>query len=205
VPSLLRPGRRSPPPFSVIDSHPVHVCRLVRVQDRQRLDGLAQTGYCAAHKTYFHGVREHLIFTPQGRIAFVIQVPGNRHDVHGLYALLKTGFAGALLGDCAYQPNPSKDLKLRAQGIHMHAAQKANAKHPRPQFLRRWLHRRRSPVERRIGLFNTQFSAQRTLNRSARHYLARRWTKALAHNCSRHINGKLKLRVESVAPLHAVA
>ena len=154
---------------------------------------------------YFHGVREHLIFTPNGRLAFIQQVPGNRHDVQGLYALLKTSFQGALLGDCAYQPNPTQEAQLRTHGIRMHAAQKSNARQPRPAYLRKWLHDRRGKVERRIGLFDDQFCAQRTLNRSLRHFLARRWTKALAHNCSRHINAARHLPLESVAHFHAAA
>ena len=177
----------------------------MRVKDRRRLGGLAATGYCASLKTYFHGTREHLIFTPSGCIAFVLSIAGNRHDVNGLYALLKTSFSGALLGDSAYQPNSSKDAHLRAQGIHMHAEQRANAKRPRPAFLRQWLHARRSRVERRIGLFDIQFHADRTLNRSVRHYHARRWTKVLTHNLSRHVNRANAFPLESVAHFHAAA
>jgi hypothetical protein len=150
-------------------------------------------------------VREHLIVTPQGRIAWLQQVPGNRHDVHGLYALLKTPFRGALLGDCAYQPNPKEAPRLKAHGIRIHAAQKSNARNPRPKALREWLHQRRSKIERRIALFDDQFHATRTRNRSRRHYEARRWTKALAHNAARHINAAHNFPLESVAHFNAVA
>lgn len=170
-----------------------------------RLNGLAATGYCAALKTYFHGVREHLIFTPGGRVAFVLSIPGNRHDVNGLYALLKTPFKGALLGDSAYQPNTTKAAELQAHGIHVHAEQKSNAKQPRPALLRDWLHARRSRIERRIGLFDQQFHARVTLNRALRHYHARRWAKALAHNSSRSINADQDLAFESVAHFNAAA
>jgi len=166
---------------------------------------LAATGYCASLKTYFHGVREHLIFTPNGRIAFQLAMPGNRHDVNGLYALLKTPFKGALLGDSAYQPNKTKAAERQAHGIRIHAQQKSNARKPRAAFLRDWLHSRRSRIERRIGLFDHQFHAQGTLNRSERHYLARRWTKALSHNCTRHINADRQLALESVAHFNAAA
>ena len=177
----------------------------MRSKFHTRLEGLAATGYCASLKEYFHGVHEHLIFTPQGRIAFVLSIPGNRHDVIGLYALLKTPFKGALLGDSAYQPRRSKEKQLRVQGIRVHAEQKSNAKQPRADHFRKWLHARRSKIERRIGLFGKQFHARHTLNRSVRHYHARRWTKALAHNCSRHINVARHLAHESVAHFHAAA
>jgi hypothetical protein len=137
---------------------------------------------------YFHGIREHLIFTPGGMLLNLVQLPGNRHDVNGLYALLKTSFKGTLIGDNAYTPNPTKRTELTQQGITVHAIQRANAKLPLAPILVEGLHKRRAPIERRIGLFDRQFNAHRTLNRSIRHYHARRLTKALAHNCSRHIN-----------------
>ena len=150
-------------------------------------------------------MREHLIVTPQGRIAWLQQVAGNRHDVNGLYALLKTPFRGALLADCAYQPNKNQALRLQAHGIRVHAAQKSNARHPRPKALRNWLHQRRRKIERRIALLDEQFHAGRTLNRSCRHYEARRWTKALAHNAAYHINAAQGLPLESVAHFKAAA
>jgi len=166
----------------------VNVCRTIRAGKKKRLNGLAQTGYCASLKMYFHGIREHLIFTPGGMLAGLVQLPGNRHDVNGVYALLKTAFKGTLIGDSAYQPNPTERAKLNHQGIRVHAIPKSNATLPLAPVLINWLKERRTPIERRIGLFDRQFHAGRTLNRTERHYRARRFAKALAHNISRHIN-----------------
>lgn len=177
----------------------------MRARKKQRLDGLAQTGYCSALKRWFHGVREHLVFTPTGRIACVQQVPGNRHDVQGLYALLKTAFQGHLLGDNAYWPRKDMRTRLDQKGIRVTAESRSNWKFQYPRRRRRWLKRTRGRVERRIGLFDVQFHAGRTLCRSAKHYYARRCTKTLAHNCSRHINTAQKLPLESVAHLRLAA
>ena len=138
-------------------------------------------------------------------IRTLVQLPGQRHDVNGLYALLKTAFKGALIGDSAYQPNAKKRAALNQQGIRAHAIPKRNAKLPLAPILVEWLHKQRAPIERRIGLFNEQFNAHRTLNRSARHYLARRLTKALAHNISRHINVKNGRPKERVAYMRYAA
>ena len=154
---------------------------------------------------YFHGVREHLIVTPGGMISALVQLPGNRHDVNGLYALLKTAFKGTLIGDSAYQPNQKKRAELNQQGIQVHAIPKSNAKLPLAPLLVDWLHERRAPIERRIGLFDQQFNAHRTLNRAERHYLARRLTKAIAHNISRHINVKNNIPKERVAYMRYAA
>lgn len=92
-------------------------CSSFRAGRKKRLGGIARKGYCASLKRWFHSVREHLIFTPEGRIAFVVQIAGNRHDVNGLYALLKTTFEGHLLGDNAYWPKAKKRSKLAARQV----------------------------------------------------------------------------------------
>ena len=150
-------------------------------------------------------MREHVIFTPQGRIAYIQQIPGNRHDVQGLYALLKTSFEGHLLGDSAYWPNKKKRPRLEKKNIRVTAASHSNWKSQHPASVVKFLRKHRDGVERRIGLLDKQFHADRTLCRSAKHYHARRWTKALTHNASRHINADLNLPMDSVAHFTRVA
>ena len=169
------------------------------------MNGLAQTGYCAAKQEYFHGVREHLVFTPAGMLAFQVQLPGNAHDVQGLYALLDSTFRGTLLGDNAYTPRAEKREELGKHGIRIHATPKKNAKLPLAPSLLEWQRHNRAPVERRIALFDNQFHAHRTLNRSERHYRARRAFKQLGHNCSRHANATLCRPIHSVAHFNAAA
>jgi hypothetical protein len=189
-----------------MDSHPVDVCRIVRAKNKkQRLSGLAKTGYCASLKRYFHGVREHLIFTPAGRIAFSLQIPGNRHDTQGLYALLKTSSHGTLLADNGYWPNPTKRDALERHDILVIAESRSNWSFQYPPITTAWLKTLRARVERRIGLFDAQFLATSTRCRSLKHYLARRSTKALAHNTSRHVNTLLHLPKESLAHFHLAA
>jgi hypothetical protein len=150
-------------------------------------------------------VREHLIFTPGGRLAFILQIPGNRHDIQGLYALMKTAFRGHVLGDNAYWPAQSKRPMLEAHGLTVTAASRstwvAQNTAAEKALLKRW----RPKVERRIALFDQQFSAHRTLCRSRRHYEARRWAKALSHNLSRHLNEQMQRPPESVAHFRLAA
>lgn len=140
-----------------------------------------------------------MVFTPGGRIAFVLQVPGNRHDVQGLYGLLKTTFHGHLLGDNAYWPKATRREALVRHGITVTAATRSNWKVRNTAEDKALLKQWRGKVERRIGLFDSQFNAGRTLCRSRRHYEARRWAKVLSHNLSRHLNRKLRRPAESVA------
>lgn len=150
-------------------------------------------------------MREHLVFTPGGRIAFVLQVPGNRHDVQGLYGLLKTTFRGRLLGDNAYWPKAAKREALTRKGITVTAAARSNWKVQNTAEEKTLLKQWRGKVERRIGLFDRQFNAGRTLCRSRRHYEARRWFKVLSHNLSRYVNRKLRRPRESVSHFQLAA
>lgn len=192
------------PPLFIIDAHPVEVCRLIRAGDKERLDGLARKGYCPSLKTWFYGVKEQLIYTPSGMIAHVEQIPGNRHDVQGLYALLFTSFCGHLVGDNGYWPSQAKRKRLAKKGITVTAPVRSNW-HIKLTPEETELLKRRSGIERRIGLFDGQFHAARTRCRSRKHYEARRWLKALAHNLTRHVNRMRQLPFESVAHYRLVA
>lgn len=175
------------------------MCRTKRAEVTDvRLNGLGKIGYCAGMARWYCGVREHLIFTPHGMVADVVHVPGNRHDVHGLYALLRTNFRGRLFADNAYTPGAKLDQQLSAQDIFVVAQSRKDSRRPLPPRTRAFVHRQRSRVERRIGLFDRQFDAGRTLCRSERHYRARSWFKVLAHNLSRYLNPKLHYSAEKM-------
>lgn len=156
-------------------------------------------------RRWFHGVREHLVFTPLGMIRTIVQMPARRHDVQGLYQLLSSNLKGLLLGDNAYSPNPRMAQQLREIGVEVLASKRRNAAHPHPETIRKLLHEWRRRIERQIALFNAQFHASNTVNRSARHYIARRWFKATAHNISRLLNLHSDLNRESVAHFRLAA
>lgn len=175
------------PLFELIDSHPVDVCRTVCEGKRKRLDGLCQKGYCASLKRYFIGVREHLVFTPDGYISAVLQVPGNRHDSKGLYEFLKNSFATHLIGDNACWPNDKLRCELKEHNVEVTANVRSNW-HITNSKDDDHLFRHRFRVERFISLFDSQFHATKTLNRSSLHYRVRRIIKAVAYNLSRYLN-----------------
>lgn len=176
----------------------------MRASVKERLGGLARTGYCSALSRYFHGVREHFIYTPDGHILDLINIPGNRHDVNGLYALLHDTFRGHLVGDSAYWPKPHKRQQLAEKGITItaEACEKWTIKNtPEEEALLK----ERVKIERFIARFDRQFHAYRTLNHSRRHYAARRWTKAVAHNAARLLNHRLDIPAETYLHFHLAA
>ena len=166
---------------------------------------MAKKGYCSSLKRWFVGLGEHLVFTPDGRIAFMLQLEGNRHDVQGLYSFLETSFRGCLLADNGYWPKQDKRVELEEHGIIIIACTRSNQKYRHTQNDAALLKKHRPHVERFIGLFDQQFNATKTRCRSFKNYVARRWTKALAHNASRFINIENDWPINSVTHLRKVS
>ena len=166
---------------------------------------MAKKGYCSSLKRWFVGLREHMVFTPDGRIAFMLQLAGNRHDVQGLYTFLETSFRGCLLADNGYWPKPNKRTELEEHGITIIACTRSNQKFRHTASNAALLKKHRPHVERFIGLFGQQFNATRTQNRNFKNYVSRRWTKAMAHNASRAINKENNWSINSVAHLRKVS
>jgi Transposase DDE domain. len=183
----------------------VDVCRPVRERKKVRLDGMAKKGYCSSLKRWFVGLREHLVFTPDGRIAFMLQLAGNRHDIQGLYSFLETSFRGCLLADNGYWPKQDKRIELEEHGISVIACTRSNQKFRHTPGDAALLKKHRPHVERFIGLFDQQFNATKTRCRNIRNYVARRWSKAMAHNASRFINKKNGWPINSVAHLRKIS
>ena len=98
--------------------------------------------------------------------------------------------------------SPRNVPKLAKKGVTVTADTRSNWHVKNPPEQQELLDPWRCSVERRIGLFDTQFHAARTLCRSAKHYHARRWTKVMTHNLSRHLNSELDKPGESVMHYH---
>ena len=181
------------------------VCRPIREGNKERLGGMAKKGYCRALDRWFVGMREHLVFTPDGRLAFVLQMPGNRHDVHGLYSLLETSFRGCLLADHGYWPNGEKRAELEEHGIRVIACTRSNQKFRHKPNDAALLKKNRAHIERFIGLFAAQFNASRTQCKNFANYKVKRWCKAMAHNASRRINKQHSWPLNSMAHIRKVS
>ena len=138
------------------------------------LDGMAKKGYCSSLNRWFVGFREHLVFTPDGRITFMLQFAGNRHDIQGRYSFLETSFRGCLLADNGYWPKQDKRIELEEHGISVIACTRSNQKFRHTPDDAALLKKHRPHVERFIGLFDQQFNTTKTQCRNFRNYVARR-------------------------------
>lgn len=143
--------------------------------------------------------------TPGGLIAGIAQLPGHRHDVHGLFEFMETSLRGTLFADNGYWVGDRKHRRLSDAGIEVMAQTRGNQHFQYPEITRRWHAYLRGRIERRIGLFGRQFHAGRTLNRKGRHYRARRLCKAVAHDASRRMNTARGLPTECVGHYQSAA
>ncbi|MDR0362803.1 MAG: hypothetical protein LBJ46_09000 [Planctomycetota bacterium] len=135
----------------------------------------------------------------------MLQLEGNRHDVQGLYPFLETSIRGCLPADNGYWPKQDKRVELEEHDMTVIACTRSNQKYRYTQSDADLSKKHRPHVERFIGLFDQQFNAARTRCRSFRNYIARRWTKALAHNALRYINKENDWTINSGAHLRKVS
>ena len=97
----------------VVDSFPISSCRLSREQNSKLFQGKQFKGYNASHKTFFHGLKVHLIVSKIGA-PFIFQIsPGSEHDLTALkYMDLPFTKKIFLYADKAYNDAKfEKDLK----------------------------------------------------------------------------------------------
>lgn len=68
----------------VVDSFSISSCRLSREQSSKLFHRRQFKGYNASHKTFFHGLKGHLIISKIGA-PFIFQItPGSEHDLTAL-------------------------------------------------------------------------------------------------------------------------
>lgn len=111
----------------IVDSFPVPSCRLSRLYRAKLFRGKCFKGYNASHKTFFHGLKIHLIITKNG-CPFLFQItPGSEHDLTALKFMdLKFPKPCRLYADKAY--NDKKfEVELAKQKIRLTPQRRANS------------------------------------------------------------------------------
>ena len=156
-----------PERLRIVDSAPIPVCRLVRGNRCKTFQKEASWGWSEAQKTWFFGVRLHLMITESGLPAAWDVLTAKRHDRKGLDSLLAGRADLDVYGDAAYNVRSKDREDFQKHGITITAATKSNME---PLTLRqqRTLKRVRFQVEKTIGHLSQVFLIQRTLARKLR-------------------------------------
>ena len=118
----------------IVDSCPVPVCNNLRIMRsriyRVKEHGLNKyRGFCASKRTYFYGIKIHLVVASNGKPVDVMFTPGSTGDMPGLRSLLLDLPAESeLYADKGYTDYQFEDSLLELANIELIAARKNNSK-----------------------------------------------------------------------------
>jgi hypothetical protein len=125
--------------YYAVDSFPVVVCENIRIR-RCRLypleeHGGAFRGYIPSKRSYFYGLRVHLVVTGAGEPVEFSLAAGSEADVRVFKDLVLDLPEGSIIcADKAYTDYHYEDLLKEAAGLHLKAQRRKNSKRPMPSW-----------------------------------------------------------------------
>jgi hypothetical protein len=125
--------------YYAVDSFPVVACDNIRI-GRCRLypleeHGGAFRGYISSKRSYFYGLRVHMVVTGAGEPVEFSIVAGSEADVRVFKNLKLDLPEGSIIcADKAYTDYHYEDLLKEAAGLHLKAQRRKNSKRPRPAW-----------------------------------------------------------------------
>ena len=112
----------------IVDSFPVPCCQNNKIFRCKILKGKEYRGYTASKKTYFFGIKVHMITTVQGIPVEFVFTPGSESDVRGLRRFECDLREGSILyADKAYTDYIQEDLLQDACQITLLPKRKKNS------------------------------------------------------------------------------
>jgi len=111
----------------IVDSFPIPSCRLSRLSTARLFKGKCFKGYNSSHKTFFHGLKIHLIIEKNGCLHLFQITPGSEHDLKALKFMdLSFPRPCRLYADKAYNDYKFED-KLLKEKIRLTPQRKENS------------------------------------------------------------------------------
>ena len=115
----------------IVDSFPISSCQNCRIPRTKLLKGKQYHGYCASKKSYFFGVKVHVVTTCKGCPVEVSITPGSVADITAFRNLaLDLQKGSRIYGDKAYTDYSYEDHLLQDADIELVAQRKSNSKRP---------------------------------------------------------------------------
>ena len=112
-----------------IDSFPIKICENIRANRCKLAPSLEFRGYIASKRTYFHGIKLHIVASNKGYIREFLITPGSVHDIQGLYELpLNLEEGSVLYADRGYTDYEAEDLLKDYDGIVLMPIRRKNSK-----------------------------------------------------------------------------
>ena len=147
----------------IVDSCPVPVCNNLRIRRchiyRLKLTSDAFRGFCASKRTYFYGLKIHLVVTSSGKPVEFMFTPGSTGDMPGLRSLLLDLPSGSeLYADKGYTDYQFEDSLAELAQIELIAARKSNSKRQHPGHIAYLCQVIRKRVESTFSDLNKHFA-----------------------------------------------
>jgi hypothetical protein len=118
----------------VLDSYPIAACDNYRIPRCKLYQGEEWRGYIASKKSFFYGVRVHILITESGQPVEFFLAPGAMSDLAALSRYDLDVPEGAwLTGDKAYNNYTVEDV-LHEAGVELLPMRKNNSLRPVPPF-----------------------------------------------------------------------
>lgn len=136
----------------IVDSFPVATCRSARHLRVKMFQGEEFRGYNSSQKTWFFGLKVHLVATITGMPVSMIISPGSVHDLTALKVMdLPLPKGSDLYGDKAYT-DYEWEIKLQESAqIHLVPQRKCNTTKPHPEETERRRSKTRKLIETAIS------------------------------------------------------
>jgi Transposase DDE domain len=146
-----------------VDSFPVVACENIRIS-RCRLypleeHGGAFRGYISSKRSYFYGLRVHLVVTGAGEPVEFSLAAGSAADVRVFKEMQLDLPEGSIIcADKAYTDYHYEDLLKEAAGLHLKAQRRKNSKRPMAAWEEYLSNRRRKYIETVFSGISALFS-----------------------------------------------
>ncbi len=132
----------------IIDSVPISVCDNIRIRCSKIYRDEKYRGYTASKKRYFHGLKIHLMVTPDGQPVECFLTHGGFGDVDALkYYAYELPDGSIIYADKAYNDYEIEDLLQEVEHITLTPMRKKNSKRALPQYVTFVQHYHRKRVE----------------------------------------------------------
>ena len=169
----------------LLDSFPLHVCRIARARGAKLFKGTAAFGHDHVARGTFFGFRVHLRCSDRGPVARLELTPADVADPTAAAALVPPD-GGLGIGDRNYW-STDRQADLARAGFVLLAPDRLKSKDPDPARSK-LLTRFRRTIETVIGQLAGRFNAKRTWARDLWHLCARLTRKVLSHTAALLLN-----------------
>jgi len=132
----------------IVDSCPIHACRLARKNRSKLYYEKKYLGYCAAQEEFFVGLKLHMITDINGHPVQYLLLPGSENDMKAFKKIeLNLPKNSSIYADKAYVDYSYEDRLIEEKQVHLLPIRKKNSKRKGGGFLAKIRRQKRKMIE----------------------------------------------------------